>query len=84
LHGASKAELKKFNPFFKDEQEDEGPRGEEEGRKRKSPDREQQQQRRQVCQRLGHESSDEREKDFKVIVSIFSAVVAVRAGPHFV
>ena len=57
-----------------DEQEDEGPRGEEEGCE--PPDRQQQQQqRRQVGQRLRHESSDRREKDFEIVVSIFPEVV---------
>ena len=59
-----------------DDQEDEGSRGKEEGQ-RKSPLRpqQQQQQRRQVGKRFGHKSSDTRAKNFKIIVSIFSAIV---------
>ena len=56
-----------------DEQKDEGERREEEGQQLVRP--EQQQQRRQVPQRFGHESSDDGEKDFQIIVSIFSKVV---------
>jgi hypothetical protein len=59
-----------------DDQEDESSRGKEEGQ-RKSPLRpqQQQQQRRQIGKRFGHQSSDTRAKNFKIIVSIFSAIV---------
>jgi len=58
-----------------DDQEDESSRGKEEGQ-RKSPLRpQQQQQRRQIGKRFGHKSSDTRAKNFKIIVSIFSAIV---------